>query len=307
MVEKTAWYPWLIAWYQTKRLAAIALMYTLPVGIFWLTSSLPQDAMGVLLVMMLFIAPAAIVVMMVVMLGKADQQTVRDIHHNELPHTTDVAVWAAIRTLAPRAGLSRPPLLCAQLGVTASVASVRVGDVSAVFHSTGFLSGLRPKQRNAVLGHEIAHIAANDTKKHHLGAVVELVLAFWASVCIAITLCSSTLVMRGLEVLMQPWEWECILITTFGIVVTRGVAEFLLKASSRASEHLADIHGCLINHAMSPEELIDALYDISRIQLAHAAMVDDGKVLAPWWAQSHPSVEHRARVVRWVLRFNPHT
>lgn len=74
-------------------------------------------------------------------------------------------VFRAVEVLSRKAGLSAPPALYVHPMERMTAFTAGTGTNAGLAVSLGALRGLPPRELNAVLAHEISHIAAGDTAK----------------------------------------------------------------------------------------------------------------------------------------------
>ncbi len=192
--------------------------------------------------------------------------------------------------LARKAGLTRPPALYLQLRGGALAFSTGDAHNGAVAISRGLLRLLRPDELEAVLAHEIAHLASGDIRIMRMAEVI-------ATATRMVTMAGLFIVLwveiSHPDAAVSPWMVIYFALAPAGVVM-------LQRAHERGREFAADARAADLTG--DGAALARALIKIDDVtmgpfrQFGRAA----GMMLLPRFLQSHPSA--RQRVERLLKR-----
>ena len=189
-------------------------------------------------------------------------------------------VAAHVESLSGRAGLPRPPALYLLQGAQPRAVSVGDSADSAIAVSDGALRGLPLRELQAVLAHEIWHLAVGDTRwlllAETLARVAQAIAFVGLLSAFAGALFYGDAGLPGLAML--------------GLAITPLLSRLLILALSRDREFAADAGAVRLTG--DAEALAAALARIEQISLRHRGYAAAVRVIPPA-LRTHPPTEDR--------------
>lgn len=186
--------------------------------------------------------------------------------------------------LAERAGLPGPPRLYVMPAPAIEALSVDGREQHAVIVSSGALRHLDPREMQAVLAHEIAHLATGDIRLFRIaGALGGTVRALGA---VGFVFVGTLMVFGGASV--EPWG-------LLGFAFAPLAATLLEVALWRTREYAADAEAAALTG--DPEGLARALLRIETLHAGPWSRLLRGarRVMLPGLLRTHPRTQDRIR------------
>ncbi len=187
-----------------------------------------------------------------------------------------------LHALAARAGMAQVPRLYWQSAAGPRAFSAGDADDPAIAISRGTLHQLSPRELQAVLAHEVAHLAAGDTRWLLLAETLARVIQSVALVGLITAFVGALLTGEA------PFSGRVML----GLAVSPFVARLLLLALARNREFAADAGAVRLTG--DPEGMARALTTIERLSRRHWGQTYEAALKAvPPVLRTHPPTEER--------------
>lgn len=206
----------------------------------------------------------------------------RPLTEQEIP-----ALHQAVRELARRAGLTRPPTLYYVPSSMVNAFAVGRPDQAVICISDGLLRTLNIREAIGVLAHEISHIRNHDTWVMGLADLFSRLTS-------TLSLFGQVLLLVNLPLLMfsdVSIDWFAILILIFAPILST-LAQLGL---SRSREYDADLNAARFTG--DPQGLAEALVKLERVQGAWMKRIflPGHGIPEPSLLRTHPPTEERIR------------
>jgi heat shock protein HtpX len=207
-----------------------------------------------------------------------------------LPERAAPQLHAAVRVLAARSGLPRPPALFYVASPIVNAFSLGHRDDAALALSDGLLRRLTPRQVVAVLAHEIGHVRAGDTTIMNLSDSIGRLVHGLSYAGILTLLLTGPLTVAGRDV--RPLTVSAVLVALPTLIT------LLQLALSRAREYDADLDAATLTG--DPEGLASALIALDAVEgrIWERTMVGRSRAPDLFLLRTHPPTAERVRRLR---------
>ncbi|HJL03675.1 MAG TPA: M48 family metalloprotease [Polyangiaceae bacterium LLY-WYZ-15_(1-7)] len=199
-----------------------------------------------------------------------------------------VGAWEApglireVRELALAAGIAPPRLLWIPSEMPNALATGE-GDEATLAVSEGLLRHLPPRERRAVIAHEITHLRHGDARVLRVVATLEALTGSMSRFGVLVALLQLPLAMFGFVVL----PWAAVLLLALAPLASAA----LRLAVSRSRELDADLGA--VELTGDPRALASALRRLEALERRQLAWLPIALPTVPGWLRSHPATAER--------------